>query len=400
MAGTIAASSVTGVILAGGQSRRMGGGDKGMLELAGKPMLAHVIERLAPQVGRMVINANGDPARFAGFARPVVADTITGFVGPLAGVLAGMRWSTANAPEARWIVTAAGDAPMLPADLVSRLTSAVANRDGAIALAKSAGGVHPVIGLWPVALAADLEDQLRSGVRKVLDWTDRHGTVPVDFPMPAGRRRRGRPVLQRQYAARAGRAQGPAGKVQRMRRPADATPIIGIVGWKKSGKTTLVTRLIAELTSRGLRIATVKHAHHDFQVDDKETDSARHRRAGAAQVAVVSARRWALINELHDAPEPPLEEVVSWLGPCDLIIVEGYKRAPISKIELRRRDAASQRSLADGDPHVIAVAADHPVDCGQLPVFRLDDVAAIADFIVSAAGLTRQAGVAAAPVVE
>ncbi len=176
-------TSVTGVILAGGQSRRMGGGDKGMLELAGKPMLAHVVERLAPQVGRMVINANGDPARFARLGLSVVADTITGFAGPLAGVLAGMRWSAANAPEARWIVTAAGDAPMLPADLVSRLTAAVANRDGAIALAKSAGGVHPVIGLWPVALAADLEDQLRSGVRKVLDWTDRHGTVAVDFPM-------------------------------------------------------------------------------------------------------------------------------------------------------------------------------------------------------------------------
>ena len=183
MGGTLAVSSVTGVILAGGQSRRMGGGDKGLLELAGKPMLAHVIERLAPQVGRMIINANGDPARFAGLGLPVVADTITGFAGPLAGVLAGMRWSAANAPEARWIVTAAGDAPMLPVDLVSRLTAAVANREGAIALAKSASEVHPVIGLWPVALADDLEDQLRSGVRKVLDWTDRHGTVAVEFPM-------------------------------------------------------------------------------------------------------------------------------------------------------------------------------------------------------------------------
>jgi molybdenum cofactor guanylyltransferase len=174
---------VTGVILAGGQSRRMGGGDKGLLQLAGKPMLTHVIERLAPQVGRMVINANGDPARFAGFALPVAADTIAGFVGPLAGVLAGMRWSAANAPAARWIVTAAGDAPMLPADLVTRLTAAVANREGAIALAQSAGELHPVIGLWPVALAVDLEDQLGSGVRKVLDWTDRHGTVAVEFPM-------------------------------------------------------------------------------------------------------------------------------------------------------------------------------------------------------------------------
>jgi molybdopterin-guanine dinucleotide biosynthesis protein A len=173
---------VTGVLLAGGQSRRMGGGDKGLLELAGRPMLAHVICRLMPQVGRVVINANGDPARFDAFGLPVVPDTIGGFVGPLAGVLAGMRWAAANTPEARWVVTAAGDAPLLPSDLVQRLLKAISKRPGAIALAQSHGELHPVIGLWPVALAQDLEEQLRGGVRKVLAWTDKHGTIPVPFP--------------------------------------------------------------------------------------------------------------------------------------------------------------------------------------------------------------------------
>jgi molybdopterin-guanine dinucleotide biosynthesis protein A len=177
------ARTVTGVLLAGGQSRRMGGGDKGMLDLAGKPMLAHVIDALAPQVGRLIINANGDPARFATFRLPVVADTVAGFVGPLAGVLAGMRWSAANAPAARWIATAAGDAPLLPGDLVARFLEVVADRPRAVALAQSAGELHPVIGLWPVALADDLEAQLAGGVRKVLHWTTRHGTVPVAFPM-------------------------------------------------------------------------------------------------------------------------------------------------------------------------------------------------------------------------
>jgi molybdenum cofactor guanylyltransferase len=176
------AQSVTGVILAGGQSRRMGGGDKGLLDLGGKPMLAHVIERLAPQVGRMAVNANGDPARFAAFGLPVIADTIPDFAGPLAGVLAGMRWSRANAPAARWIATAAGDAPLLPRDLIARCLDALEGRPEAIALAQSAGELHPVIGLWPVALADDLQAQLAAGVRKVLAWTDRHGTVPVPFP--------------------------------------------------------------------------------------------------------------------------------------------------------------------------------------------------------------------------
>jgi len=174
-------SMVTGVILAGGQSRRMGGGDKGLLELAGKSMLAHVVCRLRPQVGRVIINANGDARRFTALDLPVVPDTVGGFVGPLAGVLAGMRWSAANAKNARWILTAAADAPLLPSDLVARLIEAVAERPGAIALAQSHGELHPVIGLWPVALAEDLEEQLGKGVRKVLHWTDQHGTVAVPF---------------------------------------------------------------------------------------------------------------------------------------------------------------------------------------------------------------------------
>jgi molybdenum cofactor guanylyltransferase len=160
----------------------MGGGDKGLLELAGRPMLRHVIDRLAPQTHQIIINANGDAGRFAPFGLPVVPDTIAGFVGPLAGVLAGMRWVAANAPASRFIVTAPGDAPLLPLDLVMRLMRAHNERTGAIALAQSGGELHPVIGLWPVSLAQDLEDHLRLGVRKVLDWTERHGTIPVPFP--------------------------------------------------------------------------------------------------------------------------------------------------------------------------------------------------------------------------
>jgi molybdopterin-guanine dinucleotide biosynthesis protein A len=174
-------SNVIGVILAGGLSRRMGGGDKGLLEIAGKPMLEHVIDRLRPQVGRMLINANGDPVRFAGFGLPVAADTVAGFAGPLAGVLAGLRWAAANAPGTRAIATVSSDAPLVPVDLVARLAAAVEGRGNAIALAVSGGELHPVIGLWPVALADDLEAQLAAGLRKVLHWTDRHGTVAVEF---------------------------------------------------------------------------------------------------------------------------------------------------------------------------------------------------------------------------
>lgn len=176
------ADDVTGVILAGGQARRMGGGDKGLLDLAGKPMLAHVIQRLAPQVARLVLNVNGDPLRFAAFALPVVADAIPSHDGPLAGVLAGMRWAVDARPSARRIVTVSTDMPFLPEDLAVRLLAAIDASSPAIALASSGGRVHPVAGLWPVALAPDLATALGGGERGVMAWADRHDTVAVDFP--------------------------------------------------------------------------------------------------------------------------------------------------------------------------------------------------------------------------
>jgi molybdopterin-guanine dinucleotide biosynthesis protein B len=164
---------------------------------------------------------------------------------------------------------------------------------------------------------------------------------------------------------------------------------MGVAGWKKSGKTTLVERLVVEFTRRGLKVSTIKHAHHDFQIDDGATDSARHRRAGAAQVAVVSSDRWAIVNELRDAPEPGLQDVLDKLEPCDLVLVEGYKAAPISKIEARRRDGHAGRPLAEDDPHVIAIASDYEIGGSALPRFALDDISAIADFILKTVGPRR-----------
>ena len=177
---------VNGVVLAGGQSRRMfaglaDGGDKGLLEIAGKSMIAHVIDRFEPQVGLMAINANGDASRFSQFGCEVIADTVGGFVGPLAGVLAGMRWSQRVAPAVRWIATVSADAPLLPSNLVERLLTVAEGTDGGIAIAQTSNGLHSVIGLWPVELGDDLEAALRGGVRKVLNWTDKHGTLPTYF---------------------------------------------------------------------------------------------------------------------------------------------------------------------------------------------------------------------------
>lgn len=164
-------------------------------------------------------------------------------------------------------------------------------------------------------------------------------------------------------------------------------PIFGITGWKNSGKTTLTERLVAELTRRGYRIATVKHAHHDFDIDKQGTDSFRHRAAGAGEVAIVSGRRWALMHELAGEDEPTLEMILARLSPCDLVLVEGYKREGHAKIETRRRDARDTTPLTASDPNIVAVAADHPVEGERVPVFALEDIAAIADFIVGRSGL-------------
>lgn len=169
-------------------------------------------------------------------------------------------------------------------------------------------------------------------------------------------------------------------------------PIIGVAGWKNSGKTTLAVRLIAEFTRRGLRVTSVKHAHHAFQIDDGDTDSAKHRRAGAARVAIVSATRYALVSELREEPEPSFPEVIAALGPCDLVVVEGYKTEPIPKIEARRLGAKERSPLSRDDPTVIAVAADHAVEGEKVPVFHLDNVATIADFVAAHLTLPKQAG--------
>ena len=174
-------NAVVGVLLAGGLSRRMGGGDKCLLELAGKPLLARVIERMKPQTGTLVLNANGDPARFAAFGLPVIADPVEGFAGPLAGVLAGFTWASEHAPQARWIATAASDTPFFPPDLVEKLLAATGGQYPAIALSASNGRVHPAFGLWPPELKDHLPDGLPGGTRKVLDWTGRHAEFRVDF---------------------------------------------------------------------------------------------------------------------------------------------------------------------------------------------------------------------------
>jgi molybdenum cofactor guanylyltransferase len=172
-----------GLVLAGGLARRMGDGDKARIKIGGASILQRVLACLTPQCSRIIINANGDPARFADTGLPVIADSVPDFAGPLAGILAGLDWAAQNAPAAEWLVSVPGDCPFLPKDLVTRLSEARVTSNVPLACARSGEWRHPVVGLWPVKLREDLRHGLVSeGLHKIELWTARHGIAIAEWP--------------------------------------------------------------------------------------------------------------------------------------------------------------------------------------------------------------------------
>ncbi len=178
------APETPGVLLAGGLARRMGGGDKPMRQIAGRTILERVIARLRPQCDGLILNANGDPARFASFGLPVIADSVGNFPGPLAGILAALDWAATTRPEVEWVLSAAADCPFLPRDLVARMHQACESENAQLAVAASDGQSHPVIGLWSVALRDELRHALVvEDIRKIDRWTARYKLATVEWPV-------------------------------------------------------------------------------------------------------------------------------------------------------------------------------------------------------------------------
>lgn len=380
---------ILGVLLSGGLSRRVGGGDKALLDLGGKPLGRHVVQRFQPQVRHLILNANGDPTRFAALALPVVADEVGDFSGPLAGVLSAMRWARRELPAVKYLASVSADAPFVPADLVSRLFDALENNpDACVAVAASRGRRHHVIGVWRLEAEDAIAAALARGERKVETMVDRLGSVAIEFP----------------DVAIGGEAVDPFFNIntpddlamaERLIRRASGSLkpfVVGVVGWKNSGKTTLVERLVRELVRRGFKVSTVKHSHHDISFEAEGTDSARHKTAGAREVALVSPNRWAIVGENEDIrwredADVSLGAAVEALSDVDVVIVEGFKRASIPKIEVRRREQGDGPPIADDDPNVLAIAADHEMHSARIPTYSLDDVEGIADVILGAVDL-------------
>lgn len=375
---------MAGVLLAGGLGRRMGG-DKALVMLAGRPLVWHAARRLKSQVETLVLNANGDPGRFDGLGLPVIADEDGDFAGPLAGVLAGLHWLGRERADLYAMVSVSADAPFVPRDLVERLDMALrAAPDARVAVAQSRGRRHHVIGLWRPEAAGEIAAALSRGERKAEAMVDRLGAVSVPFDdLDLG-----------------GEAVDPFFNVNT---PDDlayaeavlarrAPRMVGVAGWKNSGKTTLVVKLVQELARRGFRVSTVKRSHHEIDAEAHGTDSARHREAGANEVALVTPSRWTLLRGgeaivWHDERDASLDDVVVALQPVDVVIVEGLKSAPIPKIEVRRMRQGEGEPLAERDPCVFAIASDRDVEGAPIPALSIDDVAGLADALLAAVGL-------------
>ena len=367
--------AVTGVILAGGRGARMGGVDKGLVEVAGRPMVEHVLAAVERQAGAVAINANRSAERYARYGHPVIADRMDGFQGPLAGMASALA-----AAATEFVLVVPCDSPLVDVSLGPRLHAALVEREADVAVAHDGERMHPVFVLLRRAARARLDDFLARGERKIDHWFAEEKTAVVDFSdLPEMflnvNREEDRSRLEARLDTRPdgetgkGRRTASAPGAPRSRRP----PVVGFAGYSGSGKTTLATGVVRALTEAGVRVSAVKHAHHAFDVDQPGKDSYELRRAGAVQTLVGSRDRWALVTEVGAAREPTLDELVDRLDfeSVDIVLVEGFKHAGVPKIAVRREEDAP---FVD-DPFVVAVAIPG-ADGGEAPgapaIARLD----------------------------
>ena len=356
----LALDAVTAVILAGGRGSRMHGQDKGLVQFAGKPLVKQVIDRLAPQIPRLLINANRHKHDYAQWGYTVFADLHADFAGPLAGIAAAFAQTNSD-----WIITAPCDAPYLPAEYVARMCATVdATR---IYVATSSTYLQPTFSLWPRECLPALTAFLAQGNRAIHVFLNEQKAVEVDFSDCD------------EAFTNINTMNELSQQLNRL-----ALPLLGFVANSGTGKTTLLTKLIPLLSQQGVRIALIKHAHHAFDIDIPGKDSYELRKAGASQVLVASQQRWALITETpQQQTDPLLTTLLQQLDmtQLDLILVEGFKHEAIPKIELHRQEL-QQPLLCKTDPYIIAVATNAAPLVGiTLPQLNINNAASIAEFI-------------------
>ncbi|WP_020560031.1 bifunctional molybdopterin-guanine dinucleotide biosynthesis adaptor protein MobB/molybdopterin molybdotransferase MoeA [Thiofilum flexile] len=339
---------ISGVILAGGRGSRMGGQDKGLLELNGRPLVEYLLAALQPQVDTILINANRNQARYQHYHYPVISDELSDYQGPLAGFAAAMQVANTD-----YILTIPCDAPELAPDTVTRLWEALQEQQADIAVAHDGERLQPVHALIPVSLLPSLQAFLAQGDRKIDLWYAQHRVALADFSACRSMFRNINTPEEQTAIAQT------FSSTTKTQIPHTELPILGICAWSGSGKTTLLTELIPQLKSAGLRLAIIKHGHHDLDIDKPGKDSYRFREAGADQVLLASSKRIALMQENTPPQEPTLAGVLRFINrdSADLVLVEGFKHSAIPKIEVYR-PSLGKPLLYPNDPNVIALATD------------------------------------------
>lgn len=354
------AEQVTAVILAGGMARRMGGMDKGWVELSGKPLISHVLETIKPQVGRCLINANRSMDAYSALGMPIVSDLEGDFQGPLMGMATGMFHASTD-----WVMFVPCDTPSLPDDLVSRMLKMAKASGAEIAVANDGQRMQSVVALIRRELLDSLQTALKDGERKVDRWYGQHKVVEVDFS--------DKPDAFVNVNSRDDLAE-----LQQM--PA----LLGFVAWSGTGKTTLLRKLIPLLKEQGVRVGVIKHAHHKFDIDHPGKDSYELRKAGADQMLISSHTRWALMVEEDQGDYPSFARMLSRMdhSTLDLVLVEGFKREAIPKIELHRT-VLEKDLIHPTDDSVIAIAADRPLALKQeMPQLDINNETAVLQFVL------------------
>jgi len=354
--------TVTGVILAGGQARRMKGQDKGLLEFNGQPLIKYTLATLTPQVDSIIINANRNIELYQAFAYPVIEDDLADFQGPLAGMLSAMQSVNTD-----YILTVPCDCPSISEQLRQRMMETLLINQADIAVAYDGQRMQPVFSLIPCHLKDDLENYLTNGDRKIDLWLEQHKLALVDFSDQKDT------FVNFNY-------------------PEDVSafkpnihskiPLLGFAAFSGTGKTSLLTQLLPKLNELGLRVAVIKHAHHKFDIDIPGKDSYELRKAGAEQMLIASSRLTALMQTRHDQ-EPQLSELLPRLDQqqLDLILVEGFKQEVIPKIELHR-PTLEKPLLYQEDDNIIAIASDEALSLTkQIHQLDLNDINAIIVFI-------------------
>lgn len=330
---------ITGVILAGGKGRRMGGQDKGWLELHGRPLVEHLLTALRPQVATVLINANRHQARYRQYGYPVISDTLLDYQGPLAGFAAAMQ-----AVSSAYLVTVPCDAPYFAADGVQRLWNALQTQQAELAVAHDGTRLQPVHALLPVRLLPSLQAFLAQGGRKVDLWYAQHSMALADFSDSPRMFMNSNTPEQHAALAQA--------------LPLHP-PLLGMSGWSGAGKTTLLSSIIPHLKQAGLRVSVIKHGHHRIDLDTPGKDTYRFREAGADQVIFASQKTLAVMHACATQADPELRDVLRLVAQTcvDLVLVEGFKHSAIPKLEVHRPSVGKPLLYPD-DPHIIAIATD------------------------------------------